>query len=107
MGRSRKERTDAKKACKKPSTLALKWEKIQRIRSRFRRGQPWLKFAKRDEGEDIVQCTKSVAYNFETLMAVIQTLGLALVPIKFAEKIVARVDLDIFFLPQRHPVFQH
>lgn len=85
MVRSGKGKTDPK-----PSNLvALKWEKISRVRARFKRNQPWLKFARTDDDADIVCCTKSLAYNHEVLMVVLQTYGITLLPIKLAEKAVA------------------
>ena len=67
-----------KKATRFTPLLSAKWEKIDRVRSRFRRGAGWLKFAKGDEGDDIVQCTPSLSCNFEVLSVALETCGLKL-----------------------------
>eukprot|EP00435_Cladocopium_sp_Y103_P064273 s858_g26.t1 len=66
--------------------LAPKWERIARVRSRFRRGATWLKFAKGQEGQDVVQCTASLACNFEVLATALETCGLKLQSVKAMEK---------------------
>lgn len=47
--------------------LAPRWERIGRVRGRFRRNQPWLKLAKGPENHEIVQCTPSIGANYEIL----------------------------------------
>ena len=60
------------------AVLAPKWEKISRIRRRFRHGNPWLRFPKGAEGDDIVRSTDSISSNYEVLLVMFQCHGLKL-----------------------------
>lgn len=62
--------------------LAPKWERISRVRSRFRKCKPWLRFPQDDDGDDIIQSTKSLAFNHEVLRVVFEVLGLKCATIK-------------------------
>ena len=82
--------------------LAQKWERIARIRSRFRRGADWLKFAKGVKGDDIVQCTPSLSCNFEVLATALETCGLRLQSVKALEKEVRGGHLCCFHSSKKH-----
>ena len=75
-----------KKGRKFTPLLAQKWERIARVRSRVRRGNSWLKFAKGAKGNDVVQCTASLGCNFEVLATALETCGLKLQSVKALEK---------------------
>ena len=66
--------------------LASRWERIARVRSRFRRGVSWLKYAKGAKNDDIVQCTPSLSCNYEILATALETCGLKLQSVKALEK---------------------
>ena len=80
--------------------LAQKWERLARIRSRFRRGAGWLKFARGVKGDDIVQCTPTLSCNFEVLATALETCGLKLQSVKALEKEVGRLSLLFFSFPE-------
>ena len=64
----------------KTTDLATKWERLVRVRARFRQGLPWLKFAKSAENDyDLPATTKSFQYNAEVLSCLLQTSRLAAV----------------------------
>ena len=72
---------------KKKSVLAASLEGIGRVRSRFRKSQPWLRFPVDDEDEElIVQSTKSVGYNHESLTAYYTAFGLKTIGVKTVER---------------------
>ena len=75
-----------KKGRKFTPLLAHKWERIARVRSRVRRGNSWLKFAKGAKGNDVVQCSASIGPNFEVLATALETCGLKLQSVKALEK---------------------
>ena len=84
-----------KRARKFIPLLAHRWERIGRVRSRFRRNSPWLKFAKGQKGHDVVQCTASLACNFEVLATALETCGLQLQSVKALEKEVGGFPLNM------------
>ena len=84
-----------KRAKKFTPLLAHKWERIGRVRSRFRRGSSWLKFAKGHKGHNVVQCTASLGCNFEVLATALETCGLQLQSVKAMEKEVGDFPLSM------------
>lgn len=66
--------------------LAPRWERIGRVRGRFRRNQPWLKLAKGPENHEIVQCTPSIGANYEILASVLEIHGLKLQKVDYLAK---------------------
>jgi hypothetical protein len=61
----------------KPKALSSKWERLPRVRQRFRRSADWLKLALAVDGKSkIVACTKSMKANADILSCMLQTHGL-------------------------------
>ena len=56
--------------------LASSWERIERVRRRFRKSQPWLRFPEDADGEPVPISTKSLAYNVEVLSTYFSHVGL-------------------------------
>ena len=66
--------------------LAPRWERIARVRNRFRKGNPWLRFPTDEEGEPIVLCTKSLGLNHEVLTVYLTNIGMKTMNIKPLER---------------------
>ena len=66
--------------------LAPRWERIARVRNRFRKGNPWLRFPSDEDGEPIVLCTKSLGLNHEVLTTYFTSFGLKTMKIKPLER---------------------
>lgn len=62
--------------------LAPRWERIARVRNRFRKGNTWLRFPSDEDGEPIVLCTKSLGLNHEVLTTYFTSFGLKSMNIK-------------------------
>ena len=57
--------------------LASKWERLERVRARFRQGQPWLKLQmSADALRYLLATTKSFQQNAEILSCILQSTGL-------------------------------
>ena len=80
---------------RKTFLLASHWEKIGRVRARFRKGKPWLRFPKDDDESEIMLSTKSLGYNHEVLATYFTTLGLKVASVKYLEKEVVRLQPEI------------
>ena len=91
MGASSNPRKKREKRC----ILAPRWERIARVRNRFRKGNPWLRFPEDDQGDPIVLCTKSVGLNHEVLTTYLTTFGLKTMRIDSLER-----EADLFTCPQ-------
>ena len=67
--------------------LAQKWERLVRVRNRFRNGLPWLKLHLSDDGKTPMPATtKSFQNNAEILSVLLQTTGLQKQPVKYLRK---------------------
>ena len=58
--------------------LAKVWEKIPCVRSRCRKGNPWLKLSVQEDTGDILVNTYALAHNGQILMALLDTFGLTM-----------------------------
>ena len=80
---------------RKTFLLAPLWERIGRVRDRFRKGKPWLRFPQDEDDAEIVLSTKSLGYNHEVLSALFTTIGLKVASIKFMQREVVRLEREI------------
>lgn len=80
--------------------LAPRWERIARVRNRFRKGNPWLRFPSDEDGEPIVLCTKSLGLNHEVLTTYFTSFGLKSMNIKPLQREVNELFSKIPYAPE-------
>lgn len=82
-------RCDDSESPKRPSSVpgvVRKLEQLNRVRGRFRRSQPWLRFPVDDAGKEIPHCIKALVYNHEIISVILREKGTGLIAIDEMQK---------------------
>ncbi|CAE7469940.1 unnamed protein product, partial [Symbiodinium microadriaticum] len=81
--------------------FAQQWEKISRVRTRFRKQQGWLRWDHDDEGEKVIASTKSLQYNAEIISAILLVNGLQKFTVKTLRKEVRELFKIVGYIPEK------